>query len=455
MWVSRRLVSALTLTALALLDASLAQAEVKIAESAGWALSTDGRVNAFVSHVYGEPRPEGLTGLPWVGFNESNSTGQVNAKDKLQKTRIRSGYVPSTLALNLRKQMLPNMKVAARVELGFQITNIDPSFIADPTWMEPRAVYLDLSGGWGSVRAGRDFSLFGRGNLFMNYELGHAYGVGFPCAYEKIFGGACGHVGFGTLWPDFRAQISYTTPSIADILSISVGVFDPRTIPTYSWDQTPLPRFEGEANANYSWREGWGVKAWANGFHQRIGTTADVDPDNDTATMNSVRQDFTQDAYGVGGGVLAALGPVKVGGSGYMGKGMDAFTVFTFNPIYIGQASTVKGYERRFRPSKGFLVEASVTIGNTWFMGGFGQARLDRVETDTPITELGAFPLLRTQTGISAGVFHRLEQVVLGLDYFNANYGFDPNRIASGTTQDYDQVSQTVHIFNAGVTLEW
>ncbi len=455
MWVSKRLVGALALTALALGDPSLAQAEVKIAESGGWALSTDGRVNAFVSHVFGEPRPNGLTGLPWVGFNESNSSGQVNVDNKLRKTRVRSGYVPSTLALNLKRQMLTDLKVAARVELGFQITNVAPSDIADPTWMDPRSVYLDLSGSWGSVRAGRDISLFSRGNLFMNYELGHAYGLGFPCAYEKMFGGACGHVGFGVLWPDFRAQISYTTPSIADILSITFGVFDPRTVPTASWDQTPLPRFEGEANANYSWQKGWGVKAWANGFHQRIGTTADVDPDMDPMTMNSVRQDFTQDAYGVGGGVVAALGPVKVGGSGYMGKGMDGFTVFSFNPIYLGQSSKLKAYERRFRPSKGFLAEASVTLGDTWFMGGFGQARLDRVDTDNAITELGAFPLIRTQTGISAGVFHRLQQVVLGLDYFNASYGFDPNRIAMGTPNDYDQVSQTVHSINAGVTLEW
>lgn len=454
MWVSRRSVSKLALTMVALLAPSTALAEVKIGEADGWVVSTDGRVNAFVSHVFGDARPDGLTGLPWVGFNESNSTGQVNAEGKLRKTRVRSGYVPTTFALNVSKQALTNLKVAARVELGIQITNIDPSFVADPTWMDPRAAYLDLSGTWGSVRAGRDFSLFGRGNLFMNYELGHAYGLGFPCAYEKVFGGSCGHVGFGTLWPDFRAQISYTTPSIADVVSLSVGVFDPRTIPTYSWDQTSLPRFEGELNANYFWADGWGVKAWVNGFQQTIGTTADIDTDNNPET-EAVKQDFTQDAYGVGGGVIAALGPVKVGASGYAGKGMDANTVFTFNPIFIGQGATVPNHERRFRGTKGFLAEAQVTFGNTWVMGGFGQARLDRIDTDTPITVVGAFPLLRTQTGISAGVFHRLGPVVLGLDYFNARYGFDPNRVAEGTAQDYKQVSQTVHIINGGVTLEW
>ena len=77
------------------------------------------------------------------------------------------------------------------------------------------------------MRAGRDFGLFSRGNLFMNYELGHAYGVGFPCAYEKMFGGACGHVGFGTLWPDFHAQLTYSTPWFGDIFQLSAGVFDP------------------------------------------------------------------------------------------------------------------------------------------------------------------------------------------------------------------------------------
>jgi hypothetical protein len=455
MWVTRKQASALALAALMLGSPHAAKAEVKLVEAGGWTVSTDGRVNAFVSHVYGDNRPDGLANLNWVGFNESNSSGQVNADGKLQKTRIRSGYVPSTLAFNFRKQMHPQLKVSSRVEIGFQITNIDPSFIADPTWMDPRSVYLDLAGGWGSLRAGRDLSLYGRGNLIMNYELGHGYGLGFPCAYERMFGGACGHVGFGALWPDFRAQITYTTPSIADILAISVGVFDPRTIPTYSWDQTPLPRFEGEATANYSWREGWGVKAWANGFHQRIGTSAEIDPDNDATTMNSVREDFTQDAYGFGGGVQANLGPVKAGFSGYGGKGMDAFVTFTFNPIYIGQGATIPNHERKFRPMLGFLAEGSVTFGSTWIMGGFGQARFDRIDTDIPIDTIDAFPLVRSHTGISAGVFHRIDHVVLGLDYFNAHYAFDPRRVASPSGPKYVEVSQTVHIFNAGVTLEW
>ena len=440
--------------ATAMVWASSSYAEVSLVESKGWSVSTDGRVNAFVSHVWGENRPEGLENLNWVGFNESNSPGQVDASGQLRKTRIRSGYVPSTLAFNLRKEVSDRLRVSARVEIGFQIANIDPTFIADPTWMDPRSVYLDLAGPWGSVRAGRDMSLFPRGNLFMNYELGHAYGVGFPCAYERMFGGACGHVGFGVLWPDYRAQITYTTPNFGNVFQVSVGAFDPRTVPTYSWDQTPLPRFEGEAVAKYSWREGWGVKAWGNGSYQMVGTTADVtDPANPDVSLG--RKDFSQAVYGMGGGVQASLGPFKGGFSGYMGKGMDAFELLTFNPIFVGQQSG-KPEDRRFRPSRGFLAEASFTLGKTWIMAGFGRVDLDRIPQDIPIETVDAFPLIRNQTGISAGLFHRIDGVVLGLDYFNAHYGFDPRNVAAGDgSTRYITVSQTVHIVNAGVTLEW
>jgi hypothetical protein len=443
--------------ALALSWTSLAAAEVPLGEALGWTMSVDGRVNAFISHVWGDNRPAGLDNLNWVGFNESNSPGQADSDNNLRKTRIRSGFVPSTIGFNFKKAVSDNFKLASRVEVGIQITNTDPAFIADPTWMEPRSVYLDISGNWGSVRAGRDMSLFPRSNLYMNYELGHAYGVGFPCSYERMFGGACGHVGFGTLWPDYRAQIGYSTPNFGDIFQVSAAVLDPRTVPTYNWDQTPLPRVEGEAVAKFGSAGAWGVKAWGNGFWQTIGTSVDI---VDPATTVLTREDFSQDAYGVGGGLLGSFGPVKAGFSGYTGKGMDGFTTFTFNPIAIGQSNTLANRsERRFRKSSGFLAEASVTMGSTWVMAGFGRALLDRDETDPPIDTLEGPPLIRTQTGISAGVFHRIDQVVIGIDYFNAHYAFDARLTdpdMSGPLQaTYVDSEQTVQIVNTGVTLEW
>ncbi len=431
-----------------------ARAEVQLADIDGWKVTTDGRINAFISHVQGENRPDGLQSLSWVGFNESNASGQADSSGTLSKTRIRSGYVPTTIAVNTSKQMSDNLKLATRVELGIQIANLNPTEIADPTWMEPRAAYLDLSGNWGSMRAGRDLSLFPRSNLLMNYELGHGYGVGFPCAYEKVFGGACGHVGFGTLWPDFRANISYTTPSIADIVQLSVGLYDPRTVPTQSWFQTPYPRVESELVAEYSWQDGWGIKAWGNGFWQQVGgTTAPV---VDPVTMEETQEDFTKQAYAGGGGLLARLGPFKAGVSGYAGQGMDGFVIFTFNPIFISQDPAVDSIDREFRTTQGFLAEATFEFGDTWVMGGFGKAMFDRMDTDYTQETPDVLPLLSEQTGISAGLFHRVGQVVFGLDYFNASYGFYPRLVTNDAgLMEYVDVAQTVHVVNGGVTAEW
>jgi hypothetical protein len=456
MFLGKKRVGALafSLATMAVAWSGSSKAEVTLAENNGWTFSSDGRVNSFLSHVWGDPRPEGLGNQQWVGFNETTQLEQLNADGKLQKTRIRSGYVPSTLAFNVKKQLKSGLKLSSRVEVGIQITNNLPSAPWDPTWMEPRAAFLEVSDSWGSIKAGRDLSLFPRGNLIMNYELGHAYGVGFPCTYETIGGGACGHVGFGTLWPDFRAQLGYSTPNFGDIFQVSVAMLDPRTVPTYLWFLTPLPRVEGEAVAKYMWNPDFGFKAWANGAWQRIGVGVHrLDISTNEVTE---RKAIYRNPFGVGGGVTAYLGPVKVGGSGYAGKGMDAYGFLGFNPIFVSREQSLPDETRRFRPTRGFLAEASVTIGSTWVMGGFGQAQLDRMPSDTPLNTPNAPPLLRSQTGISAGVFHRIDAFVFGLDYFNARDGFDARVVAPqvGAPRVVSS-SQTVHAANGGATLEW
>src|ERR1044071_7157121 len=276
MWFSKTRLGAWALAAAISSLSATAAAEIKLAEGNGWTISTDGRVNGFVSHVWGDDRPKGNESLPWIGFNEATDSGQADGNFKLRKTRIRSGYVPSTFGFTVHKELKNGLKFTGRIEVGIQIANTEPAAIPDQTWMNPRAAYLEVGGGWGSFKAGRDLSLFPRGNLVMNYELGHAYGVGFPCAYEKMYGGACGHVGFGTLWPDFRAQLTYTTPNIGDVFQLSAGFFDPRTVGTYNWTHTRLPRVEGEAVAKYDFSPGWGFKAWGNGSWQEVGTGVDT-----------------------------------------------------------------------------------------------------------------------------------------------------------------------------------
>jgi hypothetical protein len=67
--------------------------------------------------------------------------------------------------------------------------------------------------------------------------------------------------------------------------------------------------------------------------------------------------------------------------------------------------------------------------------------------------------LVRSHTGISAGVFHRIDQLVLGLDYFRARYDFDARIVDPDDPGPILPVvvepEQTVQIVNAGVTVEW
>jgi hypothetical protein len=269
------------------------------------------------------------------------------------------------------------------------------------------------------------------------------------------FGGACGHVGFGTLWPDFKAQITYTTPKVGDVFQVSAGIFDPRTVPTRGWTQIKIPRFESEAVASYNWSEGWGFKAWANGAWQRLGNGAEQRDANFELTGIKV---VTQDAYGVGGGLMGYLGFVDLGVSGYTGRGMDGFTFLTFNPVLMGLGSgaDLNNEDREFRPSTGLLAEAKVTFGDTWVMGGFGQASFERVDSDPALDASDNFPLPAAQRGISAGVFHRMGDVVFGLDYFNAHYDFDPVLVAQDDgTSMFEEPEQAVHFVSGGMTLEW
>src|ERR1041384_4158969 len=65
MWLSRKSAVALAVAAAAFGWGNAAKAELKLAEVGGWVASTDGRVNGFGSHVWGDNRPKGLENLSW------------------------------------------------------------------------------------------------------------------------------------------------------------------------------------------------------------------------------------------------------------------------------------------------------------------------------------------------------------------------------------------------------
>jgi hypothetical protein len=90
MWLSRKQVLASIFGALALAWPGTSMAEIKLVESNGWTVTTDGRVNSFVSHIWGNDRPKGLRELAVDGVQRSRRLGcETDANHKLQRTRVR------------------------------------------------------------------------------------------------------------------------------------------------------------------------------------------------------------------------------------------------------------------------------------------------------------------------------------------------------------------------------
>src|SRR5882672_7099007 len=75
-----------------------ARAEVEIVNNHGWSLSTDGRVNIFLSIARGAAIPK----------NEQNYTGlneEFTPDNNLESARMRTGFIMSVLGFNLRKTL--------------------------------------------------------------------------------------------------------------------------------------------------------------------------------------------------------------------------------------------------------------------------------------------------------------------------------------------------------------
>jgi hypothetical protein len=292
-----------------------------------------------------------------------------------------------------------------------------------------REAYLKLEGPWGGVLAGRNIGLFGRGGINLDYDIEHGFGLGSPCMIinrEPSQGpvAACGHVGFGILFPAFNAQISYNTPVFAGF-QLTVGLFDPATVQERGYTRTPLPRVEGEL----SFKAQKVFHAEVSGTWQRIGQ-------QDQLVLNV-------DSYGVAAAAGVNLGPVQLGAAGFAGQGLGIWAAMENYPVF----SDDKFILRR---QKGFLGMAALNVGHTKIAAGVGETLVSRTVND-PVGPFSGLNFPKSQFGISAGIYQGIyDSIVLGLDYFRASHTWNEglNDAGAGYTP-----KQTVNFFNLGATL--
>jgi hypothetical protein len=428
---------ALAVAATALFAPSAARAEVKVVQNNNWAVTFDGRINSFLSLARGAAIPK----------NEQNYTGlddEATPDGQIASARVRTGFIESIFGVELAKQLGDDTSVKVRV--GMWMLAASQRSWGDEPAMDARDVYFKLDGPWGSLLGGRAMSLYSRGNILVDYELEHNYGLGHPCAVKVVSGGACGHSGFGILFPGFHAGLVYSTPAVGGF-QISAGVFDPAQLAEGAYRRTPLPRVETEATLAPTKH----VRVFASGLWQALSrNNMSTDAMGNTTTTS---QDVN--ALGVAYGVLLAGGPLAVGASGYYGQGLGLYTPLEDNPINIAASGAL-------RKQDGYYGGAALTFGDTRLAGGAGISRLhsDPSDPNPALPGMGNVITPKQQVGFSAGLYQGAfgKTVFFALEYFRAITTWfdrgDPDPM-DPTATDIVRPRQAVNFFNVGATVVW
>src|SRR5206468_9316680 len=212
----------LLLVAVALLWPAAANAQLTMQMSNGWSFTFAGNVNVFWS------------------FTKQNTTAGDAANSS-----VRTGLLPTFATFEARGKEA-GMNLAVHFGFAPQIQNPDGAHDAFGTQIDMRQVYLTLGLKDGSqILAGRELGLFGRQNILNDMTL---FGVGAISLGGGNGGGTTlGRIGFGYIYPNFNAQVTYSTKPGRS--QVSVGIFQPSVLPG-SFEITSIPRVEGEFTYN-------------------------------------------------------------------------------------------------------------------------------------------------------------------------------------------------------------
>jgi hypothetical protein len=334
--------------------ASAAEAQLTMQMSNGWAFTFSGNVNAFSIYESQSTSggtvgaPGGLIGIGGKGYNLR--TGLLPAFSVFDA----KGKEGST-DLGVHFGFAPQIQCGA----GSNGANAHDCFGAA---IDMRQVYMTFGGTWGQILAGREIGLFNRQNILTDQTL---FGIG---ATGGINGGGTtlGRIGFGYIYPNFVAQMTYSTAA-GRPGQLSIGVFQPAGLGGDAgtvYNQTQVPRLEAEG----TYKTG-DVMVWASGTLQNA---KDV-------IVGSPFVGTSKTATGVGGGVRFGRAQFSLTGSGYWGKGIG--TTLQFNGVG-GAGGAISGLgvgtDGQLRTSYGFIGQATVTPANSkvTLAGSYGSSFL-------------------------------------------------------------------------------
>jgi hypothetical protein len=341
-------VGALLLT----LAADTAYAQLTMQMPSGWSFTFSGNVNAFLT--YEKESDDGLLLAPPFGVVGTTA----------DQTRVQTGLLPAIVAFEAKGKegdtdLAVHFGFFPEIQCG---RGIHDCFGAQ---IDMRQVYLTAGGSWGQVLAGREIGLFGRQNILTDQIL---FGVGATGAGGGALGSGggttLGRIGFGYIYPQFKAQFTYSTPAgKASVFSIGLFESDAAALPGVAvspYTKTNIPRLEAE----YVYTKDK-VKAWLGGTVQNT-----ENPDSgDSAT-----------ATGISGGVRWANTSFSLTGSGYYGKGLGTTLMFLGAACTEGTCGTNGSDD--LRTSYGYIAQLTYTAGKATFAGSYGASLLEDADTE-------------------------------------------------------------------------
>src|SRR6266540_7229773 len=286
--------------AVALLWPAAANAQLTMQMSNGWSFSFAGNVNAF-----------------WV-FTRGNT-----ALNKLTNSSVRTGLLPAFATFEAKGKEA-GMNLGVHFGFAPQIQNPGNTHDAFGAQIDMRQVYLTVGGRWGQILAGRELALFGRQNIVNDMTL---FGVGsVGIANNKSGGTTLGRIGYGYLYPNFNAQVSYSSKS-GTPAQLAIGGFQPSilvgdrtatgacaTAVTCAYNVTKIPRVEAEFTFNQKSGKN-SYMFWAGGLWQ--------------TTSNAATGGQSISSIGGTAGVRGSFSDLTVTVHGYIGKGLGTTFIFS------------------------------------------------------------------------------------------------------------------------------
>jgi hypothetical protein len=339
---------ALVLLVAALVVPGMAQAQgLTMQMGNGWKFTFAGNVNVF-----------------WVYTSDEN--GPTNSS-------IRTGLLPAfaTFAATGKEG---GLDLGVHVGFGNQIQNDGGAHDQLPigAFIDLRQMFLTIGLKGGSqILAGRELALFQRQNILNDMTLFGVGAVGDP----QGGGTTLGRIGYGYIYPNFNAQVTYSSPANKQI-QFSLGAFQPSVVGAFN--ETAMPRLEGE----FVWKNQTTARStnkfmvWVGGEWQTAKNAADV-------SLSST---------GVTAGVRADLSDLSVVVSAYTGKGIG-------HVLGLGGNSVSGGATPEGRPSDGGYAQVTYKMGAKTTLGAsYGVSRLRGADdgvggdvTDALLSELQMF----------------------------------------------------------------